>query len=94
MWRADVLVKELGTVRKATFGRTRYGKKNGQTGRSSDPVPKMFGLCVIENGIEIDELLQARGLRRAWRDVSETAGSCQRGLTKRKDYWKGSRRLE
>ena len=40
MCRADVLVKELGTARKATFGRTRYGKKNGQTGRSSDLVWK------------------------------------------------------
>ena len=59
MLRAKVLVKKIEKMEKTTFGRTRYGKKNGQGGRSSDLVETMFGPCETENGTKIDELLQA-----------------------------------
>ena len=35
---------------KATSGRTRYGKKNGQSGRSLDLLQKLVGPCETENG--------------------------------------------
>ena len=53
------LSKKIEKMEKTTFGRTRYGKKNGQGGRSSDLVETMFGPCETENGTKIDELLQA-----------------------------------
>ena len=58
-------------MEKATFGRTRYGNKNGQAGSSFDLVQKMFGLRETENGTEIDELLQAgaSGHKRAQQNV-------------------------
>ena len=67
---------------KATSGRTRYGKKNGQTGRCSDLVQKMFGLCETETGTKIDELLQAgasgHGKMPKRIQISKTAGSLPR----------------
>ena len=50
MHRAEVIVRKLGKMEKATLGRPRFGKKNGQAGRSSDLVQKMLGLCEAENG--------------------------------------------
>ena len=60
MHRAEVLVKDLGELENATFERARYGKKNGQAGRSFHPVQNMFGPCEAKHGTNIDELLQAR----------------------------------
>ena len=59
MYRVKIPVKTIGKMLKATFGRPRYRKKNGQAGRSSDLVQKVLGLCEAENGTHIDELLQA-----------------------------------
>ena len=64
MHRAEVLVRKIGKIGKETSGRPRFGKKNGQTGRGSDFVHKILGLCEAENGTQIDELLQARVSRR------------------------------
>ena len=55
---------------KATLGRPRYGKKNGQAGRSSGLVQNMLGLCETEKGTKIDELLLA-GARQ---DVKTNSG--------------------
>ena len=77
MYRTKILVGKCWEVVKATFGRTRYGEKNGQAGRSFDLVQRMFGLCETENGTEIDELLQvgASGHKRARQDVKTNSGS-------------------
>ena len=48
MCRAEILVKGFGKMRKAKCGRTRYGKKNGQTGRSFALAQIMLGLCERE----------------------------------------------
>ena len=56
MYSAEIFVKELGNMEKATFGRPRYGKKKG---RSFDLVQKVLGLCETENGTKNDELLEA-----------------------------------
>ena len=45
-------------VEKTKYGRTRYGKKNGQAWRSFDLVQKMLWLHTTENGTKTDELLQ------------------------------------
>ena len=54
MHRAEVLVRKFGKMRKAIFGRPRFGKKSGQAGRSSDSEQKMLGLCAKKNGTKID----------------------------------------
>ena len=54
-----MLGKEFGKMEQAAYGRTRYGKKNGQAGRSIDLVQKMLGLCATKNGTKTDEPLQA-----------------------------------
>ena len=90
MRRAKVLVNEFGKMEKATSGRPRYSKKNGQTGRSLDSVQKMLGPCETENGTKIDELLQAgaSGYKRVRQNVKTHSdarrrqGSCQRSLKK------------
>ena len=66
-----ILGNNFGNMEKATYGRTRYGQKNGLAGRSFDLVQKMVGLCTTENGTKNDELLQAgaSGHKRAWKNV-------------------------
>ena len=58
MYRANVPVNMFGNMEKATCGRTRCGKKNGQARRSFDLVPKMLGLWETESGTRTDEPLQ------------------------------------
>ena len=79
MYRAEILGKDFGKMVNATYGRTRYGEKNGQAGRSFDLVQKMLGLRTKENEITIDELLQAgaSGHNRAWQNVETNSGSCR-----------------
>ena len=43
------LSNKIAKMGKATFGRTRYGKKDEQAGRSVDLVQKMLGLRTTEN---------------------------------------------
>ena len=52
------------------------GQKNGQTGRSSNLMQEMFGVCEAKNGTKIDELLQVGASRypRAWQNVEENSG--------------------
>ena len=50
-------VKRFGKKERAPFGRSWPGKKNGQAGRGSDMVQKVFRICEAKNGTEIDELL-------------------------------------
>ena len=63
-------------MEKASIGRSWFGQKNGQTGRSSDLVQKMFETCEAKNAAEIDELLQAGGSRhqRVWQIVKADPG--------------------
>ena len=63
MLRLKYLSKFFWKMVKATFGRTRFGEKSGQTGRSADMVQEMLGLCEAENGTHIDERLQDRASR-------------------------------
>ena len=86
-----ISVQEFRKMVKATYGRTRHGKKNGQAGRSLDLVQTMLGLCEAENGTQTDELLQARagGPKRAWQNVETNSGS-----GRRKGPGQGSKELE
>ena len=70
----------LGKLEKATFRRTRYGKKCGQGVRSLDLLQIMLGLCETENGTKIDELLQARasGHKRVRQDAKTNSDSRRR----------------
>ena len=77
MCTAEILSNNFGKMGKATYVRTRYGKKNGQAGRSFDVVQKMLRLCTTEDGTKTVELLQAgaSGHKRAQQHVETNSGS-------------------
>ena len=73
--RAEVLVRKVGKMVKATFRRPRFGKKSRQAGRNIDVVQEM--LCEAENETKIVELLQARASEHQgiWQDVKTNSDS-------------------
>ena len=75
MHRAEVLVRTVGKMQKATFWRPRFGKKSRQAGRNIDVVQDM--LCEAENETKIVELLQARASEHQgiWQDVKTNSDS-------------------
>ena len=50
--------KKFGKMGKAPSGRSSLGQEDGQAGRSSDMVQKVFGICEAKNGTKTNELLQ------------------------------------
>ena len=74
------LSKNLGRWEKATYGRARCGKKNGQAGRSFDLVQNMLGLRTTENGTLTDDCckLEPSGYQRVRQDVKTISDSRRR----------------
>ena len=77
MNRTKIIVKKFGKMEKTASGRSRPGQKNGQAGRVSDMVQKVFGICEAKNGTETDDLLQTGtdGHQRIWQDVEENSNT-------------------
>ena len=50
MHRAEELVNKCGNMVKAICGRSRFGKKSGQAGSSSNLVQEVLGPCEAKDG--------------------------------------------
>ena len=86
-----IFAKKFGKMAKTAFGRSRLGQKNGQVGRGSDMVQKVFGMCEAKNGTETHELLKTGtdGHPRIWQNAENNSNP-----RSRKSLSQGGKELE